>query len=332
MNMSSATSHSTSAKVDKIVGESLMDCFPHGKKVGLVNKDGKIIIQSSLKENEFEYIMSKTLYNCNNVSNNGVLSIALYTTSNNGILPAYYFYDADNNKIVSKVIKANRNEYIEVPKEARFVRFALRVSAREEEEIKGIFFQPVDMISTNVVKKNGATCRFIVNNLKYKNNGVVIFFASARTNYNRYPVYSRHTWHKYLPSLCSISVADPYELDPDCAESHGSWYIGKDGKSSLPIIADCIKEILGSEHGPIITYGSSMGGYASILCGYYIKSDAIVAECPQIDLTTYHYANIRLSKLKYIDENIINIFNFWKNNTFSGIFLFCKRCSFYTVL
>ena len=61
-----------------------------------------------------------------------------------------------------------------------------------------------------------------------------------------------------------------------------------------------------------------MGGYASILCGYFLKADGVIAECPQVDLLTYRSAKIRLDKLNYYNSKYVNVFDFWKNHIYNN--------------
>lgn len=53
--------------------------------------------------------------------------------------------------------------------------------------------------------------------------------------------------------------------------------------------------------GPIINYGSSMGGYAAFLFSCYLKPDLCFAECPQANLTKYKYSLEYLKQYPEID-------------------------------
>ena len=148
-----------------------------------------------------------------------------------------------------------------------------------------------DNISNYIIKNDGITYRFALRHIESVENGVIIFFTSAKSKIavekGIFPYFSRLSWAKDLSEFCTIFVADPFELSSLCEESHGSWFIGPDGVSLLPVIANLLTEIIGENHGPIITYGSSMGGYASLVCGNLLGAHASVAECPQIELFDY---------------------------------------------
>ena len=66
--------------------------------------------------------------------------------------------------------------------------------------------------------------------------------------------------------------------------------------------------------GPIISYGSSMGGYAAFLFSCYLKPDLCFAECPQANLTKYKYSLEYLKQYPELDyqKDIYNCLSFSK--------------------
>lgn len=175
--------------------------------------------------------------------------------------------------------------------------------------------QPQDTVSSHIIEVNNITYRFLIKNLDKSKNGVIIFFTSAKgqtpRSKNIFPYYTRLSWADSLANYTSIFVADPFELSPLCNESCGSWFIGSNGQSLLPIISQLLLNIIGDEHGPLLTYGSSMGGYAALLSAFYLKADSVIAECPQLILSTYLSAKKYLEKINDVNMQYINVFDFF---------------------
>ncbi|MGN1394463.1 MAG: hypothetical protein ACI4V7_10645 [Succinivibrionaceae bacterium] len=189
-----------------------------------------------------------------------------------------------------------------------------------------------DFMSTDTFysEKFDVTVRLQVNNLKKKKNGVVIFFPSFyikerdtdsinnNDNSVKWPNFTRYTWSRDLENFCTIFVADPFQYSKGNAGS--SWFIAPNGESIIPEIASYIKSILDIKDnteqennldfrslfsisqscGPIINYGSSMGGYAAFLFSCYLKPELCFCECPQANLLKYKYSK------EYLDncENV----------------------------
>ena len=171
------------------------------------------------------------------------------------------------------------------------------------------------------------TVRLQINNLKKKKNGVVIFFPSFYIkerdsesishgdNSVKWPNFTRHTWASDLDNICTIFVSDPFQYTK--GNDSSSWFFARDGQSILPEIASYIRSILNIQTkeqkfqstnslnhylqmaipygtskgcGPIITYGSSMGGFAAFLFSCYLEPTLCFCECPQANLIKYKYS------------------------------------------
>ena len=178
-----------------------------------------------------------------------------------------------------------------------------------------------DTISSHIIEINNITYRFLIKNIDKKEHGVIIFFTSAKgltpRNKHIFPYYTRISWADSLPNYTCIFVSDPFELSPICNESLGSWFIDTNGKSLLPTISNILKKIIGDKHGPLVLYGSSMGGYAALLSAYYLNANHVIAECPQINLSNHSKAKKYLEKIGTVDDEYINLFNFFHNHKIS---------------
>ena len=169
--------------------------------------------------------------------------------------------------------------------------------------------------------------RLMVNNIKKKKKGVIIFFPSfyiqerdagsilREDSSIKWPNFTRFTWSKDLDGFCTVFVSDPLQYVEQNEKS--SWFIDHKGNSLLPAIAYKIKDMLGLNDGtcgPIINYGSSMGGYAAFLFSCYLKPDLCFAECPQANLTKYKYSLEYLKQYPELDyqKDIYNCLSFSK--------------------
>ena len=190
-------------------------------------------------------------------------------------------------------------------------------------------FSFVDFISTHVIhdEKSDHDMRLMVNNIKKKKKGVIIFFPSfyiqerdagsilREDSSIKWPNFTRFTWSKDLDGFCTVFVSDPLQYVDQNEKS--SWFIDHKGNSLLPAIAYKIKDMLGLNDGtcgPIINYGSSMGGYAAFLFSCYLKPDLCFAECPQANLTKYKYSLEYLKQYPELDyqKDIYNCLSFSK--------------------
>lgn len=121
-------------------------------------------------------------------------------------------------------------------------------------------------------------------------NQVIVFFNGGipAAKLNQFPIFQRWSWHQDYPGTVA------FVADPDVNSKTGlslSWYIGRRDEPRLPSIFATLSELIIATHGkklPIITFGSSAGGYAammSALCGF---ADGALAINPQTDVRRYY--------------------------------------------
>ena len=175
---------------------------------------------------------------------------------------------------------------------------------------------------TDCVEWDGGKFYFKVDRLELASNGVVIFMPSAKSESYRElrPYFPRMKWSQSLDDLCVVYVADPYDEPPYSEKFNGSWFISPDfGTSALPFVAQYITDLLGGDRGKTLVYGSSMGGFSALYLGYFLKSEGIYVECPQIDLREYPGSREvagRLLEKGDAGEEWVNVFSFYRKNGF----------------
>lgn len=169
-------------------------------------------------------------------------------------------------------------------------------------------------------KKNGVVIFFPSFYIKERDTDSI----NNNANSVKWPNFTRYTWSRDLENICTIFVADPFQFSN--GNERSSWFIAPNGESIIPEIASYIKSILdikeihepsnensfslldihdmptpknenffslfSTSHkcGPIINYGSSMGGYAAFLFSCHLTPDLCFCECPQANLMKYKYS------------------------------------------
>lgn len=116
----------------------------------------------------------------------------------------------------------------------------------------------------------------------------VLFSGAINRNKSDYPNFDRWSWgDSFQGSILNIA-------DPTLGLSSGSlsigWYYGDNEYPAMPVIAGLVKETvdkLGIELEDVVAYGSSAGGYASLMLSSYLDGITAVAINPQTDILLY---------------------------------------------
>ncbi|MDX1751276.1 MAG: hypothetical protein R3271_13250 [Methylophaga sp.] len=118
-----------------------------------------------------------------------------------------------------------------------------------------------------------------------KSHELLVFLPSVR-NKDIYPYYPRISWGlEFSKHWNVLYLADPYQNEEAYSEPGGSWYINSEGKSCLSNIASAINELCARfGYKKVLFYGSSMGGYSSIILSLLTSNSIAIAECPQLFL------------------------------------------------
>lgn len=127
---------------------------------------------------------------------------------------------------------------------------------------------------------NGRNFRFYITPAEEKNKPILFIFHGHGYN-------EKHSAFK-SPNFNVVCPMDNYGLD-----GLGSWYLGENGDyfwlESIPKIIDHVRSKTGT--GRIFMWGSSMGGYASILHGRLNNATAVYANLPQVRLFGTKYGD-----------------------------------------
>ncbi|MGG5812189.1 hypothetical protein [Falsiroseomonas sp. CW058] len=121
---------------------------------------------------------------------------------------------------------------------------------------------------------------------------------STRTDISL-PVFHRWSWMADFPEATCVALSDPtLALDPGLL---GGWFQGEPDHFYAETAAALLRGLaarLGIPPGCIVFYGSSAGGFTSIVMAGEIGASAVV-EIPQIVMSDYHVASALRGLLRH---------------------------------
>ncbi len=155
---------------------------------------------------------------------------------------------------------------------------------------------PLDETVGLIIYKNDIKYEFIINLKEHSSNLIVIGSGALNNNSNHdrsRPWFNRWSW----VDLFEESVI--YYNDPTLYLSSDflcGWCVGTESDYYLEHIKDAIITIADLneiKHENILFYGSSAGGFTSILLATLVKGSMAFADIPQMDLRNYGDWNLR---------------------------------------
>lgn len=102
------------------------------------------------------------------------------------------------------------------------------------------------------------------------------------------PYFNRWSWYKKFPGSI-LCISDP-TLYLDSENLRLGWYIGTKNQNWLRAMAELVKNIADKMHiatSNVISYGSSGGGFASLMLAMELGDSTAVAINPQINILDY---------------------------------------------
>lgn len=132
---------------------------------------------------------------------------------------------------------------------------------------------------------------------------LIVFLPSARTNH-LWPYYPRMQWgERFSTDFDVLYLSDPYQESSYAEKFGGSWFIDSSGNSKLWEIAEILRNAISrGGYKDVIFYGSSLGGYASLVLASLIPGTVAIAECPQIYLAKHAGAKFVLDNVKLTEK------------------------------
>ncbi|MGG7141910.1 hypothetical protein ACQPVP_00370 [Clostridium nigeriense] len=159
-----------------------------------------------------------------------------------------------------------------------------------------------------VVRSNGVNFEFLVKRKVTSENLIVFGSGAYNINKLRPPIFQRYSWINEFDENI-IYYNDPTLYLSDITLG---WGYGTEKIHYLEIIykiIDKLINIIKIQRKKTIFYGSSGGGFMSIILSTFLKGSTAIVNNPQVDITKYHIGPIRkLFSQIYADRDINDIF------------------------
>lgn len=157
----------------------------------------------------------------------------------------------------------------------------------DKEELESAEF-PQDELFSLQVNHDDVKYEFLIRFSSESEN--LVCFGSGAYDPSKFkpPVYNRHTW--YLEFAESVIYYNDPTLYNDDKLTLG-WGVGKNGEWYLPVIADILKILAHKnrvENENMLFFGSSGGGFTSVVLSTLLKGSIAVVNNPQMILQNYY--------------------------------------------
>lgn len=260
-----------------------------------------------------------------------------------------YVEDYYDNKVKDEIILDNAyylekelndtcnliNEVILNNKKNNLVKLDYPIVKTTYELLKDITI-PFDNTYILEVDKDGVNYEYLITR-KSTIDKLVIFNNSAfEVDGVNFPVFQHHSWVKMLKTS-SIHCMDPTIYLGDLRVG---WGIGKNSTHYLENSANIVKILVDKMNIDVSNtaiFGTSAGGFLSILMASYIQGTAAICDNPQLDITRWVYNDAvnkvinvafdnRYEVIKYYDRfNVID--TFLKLKYIPKIYMYINGCS-----
>ncbi len=179
----------------------------------------------------------------------------------------------------------------------------------QEYELDSYQIQPDCLYILRVIKDN-VPYEYLINRRK-DNDKLVVFNNGAVAEGNvLVPVFQRHSWANMLKTS-SVFCMDPTLYLNSFLQI--GWGIGKNENYYLENSSLILKKIIskmGIQLENTVIYGTSAGGYLSIIMGIYLKGAKVVADNAQLDVRNWIFKDALNSVITFSFDNISDVLNY----------------------
>ena len=186
------------------------------------------------------------------------------------------------------------------------------------------------------VKKDNVKYEYLINR-KPDNDKLIVFNNGAIVGGNvQKPIFQRHSWANILKTS-SVFCMDPTLYVNDLSVG---WGVGRNENYYLENSSLILKTIINKMNISLedtVIYGTSAGGFISIIMGIYLKGAKVVADNTQLDISNWAFIGAVNCVIDYCFDDIgtvlkyperFNVINsFIKNNYVPKIYLHINICS-----
>lgn len=261
-----------------------------------------------------------------------------------------YFYDEHGTRLTSRLLKCNRNMFLNIPNNAFFVAISFRIPVGfKSAVIQFLSFSFVDVNSTHVYqlpdtvlemsskkemikdknteslseekKKIHGEIRFTVKNADKRNNGVIIAMPSLEMvtvdNAKNYPYYANRLLKDIMQDYMMIFVSEPV-FGNDIFKNLTCFMSG--GRDSLiSFISEKIKGIIGEDHGKVLCCGMRNGGFVALNFAANFGADYSI--CSSLKYNSKIFSSLTDLTVPLSSENGLKEVEFmsFSDNVYKGI-------------
>lgn len=173
------------------------------------------------------------------------------------------------------------------------------------------------------VIKDNVPYEYLINR-RSNNDKLIVFHNGAVAEGNvTVPVFQRHSWAQ------SLKTSSVFCMDPTLYINgflQVGWGIGKNENYYLENSSLILKEIIqkmGIRFEDTAIYGTSAGGYLSIITGLYVKGAKVVADNAQLDVRNWIFKDALDSVITFCFDNISSALKY--NERFNVVDAFEKH-------
>lgn len=153
------------------------------------------------------------------------------------------------------------------------------------------------------IRKNNVKYEYLINRKK-ENDKLIIFNNGAVAGGNvKFPVFQRHIWSKILKTS-SIFCMDPTLYVNNLSVG---WGVGRNEDYYLENSSLILKKIIEKMNIDLkntVIYGTSAGGFLSIIMGIYLKGSTVLADNSQLDVSNWAFISAVDCVIDYCFDNI----------------------------
>lgn len=260
-----------------------------------------------------------------------------YINQYNAGIKNYYFVDDyfDIDQELNKTILVIENTIQLREEKSKFKKLNYPVEEIDYDELKNYVIKD-DLLYILAVKKDQVKYEYLIHKRK-DTDKLIVFNNGAISDGNvKYPIFQRHSWDMILKTS-SIFCMDPTMYINDLAVG---WGVGMDDHYYLETSSIILKEIIYKMKISLdntVIYGTSAGGFLSIIMGIYLKGAKVVADNSQLDVSNWAFISAVDVVMEYCFKHVANAlkyperFNvvqaFIKHNYVPPIYLHVNLCS-----
>lgn len=163
---------------------------------------------------------------------------------------------------------------------------------------------PKDLMYVLRVMKDGVPYEYLINRRSTSDKLIVFHNGAVAEGNVSVPVFQRHSWAKLLKTS-SVFCMDPTLYLNSFLQI--GWGIGKNESYYLENSSLILKKIIEKMEISLnntVLYGTSAGGYLSIMMGIYLKGAKVVADNAQLDVRNWIYKDALDSVITFAFDNI----------------------------